>query len=468
MSHSIKRISVLMLVGVALVLPHLFDAIWQDEAYTLLGFASRGFLYPFTDYHLPNNHVLLSAMLSLWWSPGESVIALRLPFLLAFIASMALLVSIARKIAGETVALLAIIFFSFGTVASNFTLQLRGYGISWLFVTLMVWALLAWVHYNQARFGFIYGLSGAILLAIVPTNLLTCLVIMGWGAVLICQQSIAPRDKMLRLLALCGLPLLGLSAYIAIWPQVLAASGKAFSDWTKTGAYAEFYLSYLSDFIVVLPIVLLGLITGRKFESNDYRPGWLMASVILVPVVFLAVLKNPPFPRNFVPLIPLISLSLAVFTEKGLNVLQARKWIQPLPAVALIAVLVLAMKFAAWDCRKIAKLDSVSNICSTYYQHDYRPESVAAFLASRTDNASGLVLADFEGLFALMFLNANLGLGLNLDHYKTYQPENNSELPWIVLGGDPATSLVIKMNAKEVLYKVKFDSGYFKVYIPAQ
>lgn len=457
-----------MLVGVGVVLPHLFDAIWQDEAYTLLGFASRGFLYPFTDYHLPNNHVLLSAMLSLLWSPGESVIAMRLPFLLAFIASMGLLVAIARKIAGEMVAVLTVIFFSFGTVASNFALQLRGYGISWLFVSLMIWALLAWIEHGQARFGFIYGLAGAILLAIVPTNLLTCLVIMSWGAVLICQQSIALRDKMQRLLTLCGLPLLGLSAYIAIWPQVLAASGRAFSDWTKAGAYAEFYLSYLSDFLVVLPIVLLGVIAGRNCNGNAYRPGWLMACVILVPIMFLAVLKNPPFPRNFVPLIPLISLSLAIFTAKGLSVLQARRWIQPLPAVVLIGIVILVMKFVGWDCRKVAKLDSVSNICSTYYQHNYRPESVAAFLTAHPDNASGVVLADFEGLFALMFLNANLGLGLDLAYYKTYQPGNISEMPWIVLGGNPATSLAIKMNASEVIYEVKFDSGYFKVYAPAK
>lgn len=137
----LKWTLIFMLIGVLLVLPRLFDAVWQDEAYTLLEFASHGFLYPFTDYHLPKNHVLLSALLSIWGVPGDSIVALRSPFLLAFIVSMGLLAWAAKRMAGNIAALLAVAFFAFSTITENFALQLRGYGIPWLFVTMMVLAL---------------------------------------------------------------------------------------------------------------------------------------------------------------------------------------------------------------------------------------------------------------------------------------------------------------------------------------
>ena len=72
-----------------LVAPHLADEIWYDEAYTLMNFSGRGWLHAFYDYHAPNNHVIFSAMLSLWHGfvlgDQASVFGLRvLPCLMFF------------------------------------------------------------------------------------------------------------------------------------------------------------------------------------------------------------------------------------------------------------------------------------------------------------------------------------------------------------------------------------------------
>jgi hypothetical protein len=457
-----------VLVGAGLTLPHLYDAIWQDEAYTLLQFAAHGFFYPFTDYHLPNNHPLLSSLLSALWSPGDSVVALRWPFLAAFVASSLILAWITKRLAGDIAASLAVIFFSFGTVTENFALQLRGYGISWLFVTLMMASLLSYCHSGKRIVAIIYGFSGAILLAIVPTNIITCLVIMTWGTVLLLHQRIEYFDKALRLCAVYILPMFGLLAYIMIWSQVMTASGRSFSDWSKIGALSEFYLSYLAEFIVFIPFVLLGAIVFvRQRTENTKSLGWLAAGLILVPFIFVAVMKNAPFPRNFLPLIPLISLVLAVFAEKGLMVACIKER-TVLFFVVVMTILVVGLRFSGWGCQKVATLDSVSNLCHPYYQHDYRPESVATFLANRPEGASSLVLTDFEGLYALMFLNVNYNLGLNLAHYKGVNlSQSPSALPWIVLGGRIDRALTAKIVDRQIDYRLQFDSGYFKVYAPS-
>src|SRR5437868_3994125 len=57
-----------VVIGLLNALPHLHEAIWQDEAATLEFHASHGFLHPFVHYGTPNNHIAFSAMLAAWRS----------------------------------------------------------------------------------------------------------------------------------------------------------------------------------------------------------------------------------------------------------------------------------------------------------------------------------------------------------------------------------------------------------------
>ena len=56
-------IILLWVLGTLRVLPGLSDAVWQDEAATLLLYANREFTYPFAVYPQPNNHMLFSGVL---------------------------------------------------------------------------------------------------------------------------------------------------------------------------------------------------------------------------------------------------------------------------------------------------------------------------------------------------------------------------------------------------------------------
>ena len=93
---------VLMCVLLAVIgeLPHLKDDAWQDEAATLMLFAAHGVREAFGNYSMPNNHMLFSAALSLWWARGDSVMVARLLPALMWLVSTALMVVVGRRSLG--------------------------------------------------------------------------------------------------------------------------------------------------------------------------------------------------------------------------------------------------------------------------------------------------------------------------------------------------------------------------------
>ncbi|MEO8161568.1 MAG: hypothetical protein ABI588_09120, partial [Arenimonas sp.] len=121
---------------------HLGDPIWQDEAATLLNFATKGWLGPFLQYRTPNNHILFSAMMGAWlrlFPSGVDLQTLRaLPFGL-FLAAVPATFFATRRFSGTVGALIASTLFASSAVSANFAAQLRGYAPSWVFFSLLLW-----------------------------------------------------------------------------------------------------------------------------------------------------------------------------------------------------------------------------------------------------------------------------------------------------------------------------------------
>jgi hypothetical protein len=126
-----------------ILLPHLLDEIWVDEAYTLLQFSSNGFLYAFSNYHAPNNHMLFSALLSAYWEPGMSQSLLRLPLLVLHVAGLGAIFLAARRLCGRESALIALALYGGSWATLSFVLELRGYGLSMVLSSLQMCGALA-------------------------------------------------------------------------------------------------------------------------------------------------------------------------------------------------------------------------------------------------------------------------------------------------------------------------------------
>jgi hypothetical protein len=458
--------------GIFQVFPHLVDPVWQDESYTLLNFSSRGFFYPFTNYHLPNNHVLLSALLS-GWSPGDAVSHLRLPLFFAFVASMALLAWTTVRNFGATAAIATTLLFALSTITANFALQLRGYGLSWLFVGLMLWALPAYAIHRKKGAGLLYSLAGSGLLALLPTNVIVygVFVVWGWGLVFFSSWPIREKRKQWLLITLG--PMAGLLAYIGIWSQVLAASGHGFSDWGKLALVAEFARTFFSEFWLLLPFVFAGcyflLSEVRQGKKQAYIELALAFSLLVVPVLFLMVVKQAPFPRNLVPLLPVFCVVTGVVVAKGWQACTDVSFLRNVPLIAISAIATFTLKFLGPGCESVSDINRVSNLCRLYYQQDYQPEAVAQYILNHPVGRDSTIVTGYEGLYALGFLQVNYGLELHLENYRNYRPTSVKHgLPWLVTARDADLSQMLKqMNLDAFFYQQALDTGYFKIYIPA-
>ena len=125
-------LALVLLTGLGLALPHLRDEVWYDESYTLDYFATGNLGHAFTRYHEPNNHILFSALLSVWRGVTDAAPVLRLLPLMFFLVALVLLAAGAARLAGGVAGMLAGMLFATSHVTLNFALQLRGYGPSWL------------------------------------------------------------------------------------------------------------------------------------------------------------------------------------------------------------------------------------------------------------------------------------------------------------------------------------------------
>lgn len=128
------------------------------------------------------------------------------------------------------------------------------------------------------------------------------------------------------------------------------------------GALWEFYKSYLADFLIFIPFIVAGvthcLTKKTNIEDEYYLMRGLLSALVTVPILFLLMMKNAPFPRNFVPLIPLVSLVMAVSVAHVLKVMENKEWVRAFPLTLALVVLCLVFKLQGWGCEKFAKLDS--------------------------------------------------------------------------------------------------------------
>jgi len=299
--------------GIFLIYPHLADNIWQDEAYTLIKFSTSGPFYPFTNYHVPNNHPLFSSLMSLWWGWGDSIVHLRLLPFLIFIFVLALFAYTAKRLGGPVAAIFATIMFATSQVTENFALQIRGYSLSWLPVTACLLALPHYIEHGHKKWIILFIISSAVCIAIIPSNMFICLAFVLWGFSLIfLNKKLYIRQKLLQVLLILLGPLLGMVSYSLIWNEVIKESQKKWSMWNYSEIIQHWTWATISDFMLLIPFILFGALllfkgalTDKSLSIGSPRNQLLLLSSLIISFLFWMIISpNPPFPRTFVPFLP--------------------------------------------------------------------------------------------------------------------------------------------------------------------
>lgn len=159
--------ALIVLLGISLMgmffrYAYLWRPMGHDETYTFMAFASRGLRVAITDYHLPNNHVFHTILVSLFYQFfGDSPAVIRMP---AFIAGTLVIPAtylIGRIFYNSNIGLVGASIVASLPVLIDYSTTARGYPIITLFALLII-ALAAFVkdHRNIVAWGGLVVLAG--------------------------------------------------------------------------------------------------------------------------------------------------------------------------------------------------------------------------------------------------------------------------------------------------------------------
>jgi hypothetical protein len=375
----------LLLAFTLLVLfSHLMPPSWYDENYTLVYFVWRGPAVIFTDYHLPNNHVLYSFALWLWQQAiGVHLLGSRIFSLMLTSLAIPGLYLAGRALGRREIGLFAAIIFASSHIVGDFSAQLRGYSLSMGLIGLTLGFAAAWWKQDCAarRYALGYAICGALAIGVIPTNVIFVGAVAGW---LLFAGAMWRRPDHWPVIGVLAAPLLGLAIYLPVWRQMAASA--ASMNATTYGNFVQETTGalFVYDMPWFLPLVAGGLWLLRGRES--FFP-FLWLAAIIVATLAAPLLFPVPFSRNYVPVIPLVALlggwSLATLcnTQRWFGWNSAKRF-----SIVIVAVLSLAtgreMLLGQYESQRwVTASGKPQNLLDQYYQSlRYNPAEVLAYL----------------------------------------------------------------------------------------
>jgi hypothetical protein len=453
------------LAAVALASRHLSDEAWFDEVYTLENFAVGA--RAFVDYHQPNNHVLFSAALSVWRSiAGESMPALRLLPLAMFAGAVVATGEAFRRIAGESAGLLASLAFATGHAALGHALQLRGYGPSWLPLSLAFLALVCDRERPRAWLLAAAAACLAVAVGILPTNVVPAGVLIAWLGLEAAAGKRSRRD-VLRFVVAAAAPATGIVFYLGVLRELASHAAGFSSRWTRAGVLLDWGRATFSDPPFLLLLLLPSLvILARRVRAGDAPARSLLAlffAAAAVPALFVAVSPGVPFPRNLVPLLPLWSGVIAAGLGVAATVLDGGRR----RVVGFVALCFLAGGgWREWFREARHPRDvTPHSMYDAYFHWKFHPSRAMEAVKGRAGGSPALALCDGADPLALAFARGPEG-PVELRHADTFDAASDlGIIPvfLIVRDAEAAADLHRRLGRKGELRLLE-DTGFFLVF----
>jgi hypothetical protein len=310
-----------------------FD-LWGDELISLQEYALAGFTTTVTKYLTPNNHILFNLMNGVvsdllgvqdLYRAMDRVQVLRWLQWPMAVGTCLYVFLVGRRFFSSSTGVLALVFLVTCLPFLNFTMQLRGYGLSMLLAAGLAyhtWSAeerQSWTHLlliSIATFGILY---------VIPSNIYFAAalgVLVAWRAVWPADESEKQRPLWRRrgVLALAALGtgfLLALLAYLPVLTDLInnrfaEASPDEFG-FVLFRRLPQVALGLVSMRYLLIPVVLGGFFFAlRKGESR--LPGSEKAAILIallfLPFLFSFLRNDEAFQRTFIFLAPIFSLAL--------------------------------------------------------------------------------------------------------------------------------------------------------------
>jgi hypothetical protein len=318
------------LLALALRLPGIGSDLWLDEIVTVEQYAGRSIGAIFSTYEGANNHLLNSLLVHLSLEAfGEEEWAVRLPALLAGVATVPALYWVARELLGPLPSLLASLALAVAYPHVFFSQNARGYAFALLFGLVSSGFLVRALRADASRDWVLYVGTAVLCVVAVPTG---GFVVAGQAAVVAAAVVLAARRggrsaaapvAWRGVLAYAWVALLLGQAYAQV---VSRASSVAEDAWTRPDAgWAPLSLDFARELlddatargplaaVVVLAAACVGLVGLVSLARRDWA---LLAALSLGPILNLAfvVARGLVFSPRFLLALLLPALLVAVET----------------------------------------------------------------------------------------------------------------------------------------------------------
>jgi|GEM_PF-1223824 len=424
---------------------HVHQDAWWDELISLKDYALVSIETTRTSYPEPGNHILFNLFDNLisrligirdFYDMLDHLWKLRLAQGLLAIGTCGYVFLTAQRFISRQFASLAVIFLAGCIPFLNFSLQLRGYNMSMLYVSMVVYHALSYIDGRKWPHALLTALASFFLLYTIPSNvyfLFTVGAVIGADWLLVFRGKTktekgkkAKAEKKPSLFSYPHLWVLGAIgvgaaltyvAYQPVMEQLLdnrfvskAPPERSFVLTTVLPSVVKAFFSF--RWLLMVP-VLAGIffwLVKKDVEGNRRILTQLLVLFIL-PFVLLYLHEKVPFERTFVHLAPVFALLLTALTALFLNGIKLSDGIKQ----GIVAVLaVYGIGNSIWQKSEInAHLDRnlernkrEQNIYHNFYLADnFQPhQAVKEFLALNDTNTTILLADELDRVSYLYYL----------------------------------------------------------------
>jgi hypothetical protein len=311
----------LTLLALAVRWPYFHQSLFGDELFLYLDVHGRSLGQVLSAVHDTEKTPPLGFLLAwLFARGGDATVLVRLPSLVASVATVPLLYLLGRRALGRGAGLVAAAWFALSPFAIFYGSEARAYALVAALVVLSTLALLSALEERRVRWWALYALAAA---AALYTHYIAALVLLPQGAWALWTHRDSAREQLLA----AGAVLLALAPWLpSFLVQARHSGGEArrlallapltLSSFFKTSALAVVGHPFapLRDVpgrapLVAIVAVLAGLALAVAYQSwrdvgwtkpNLAAPGTLLVLLALVPLLAIALYSLRPHTSFFV------------------------------------------------------------------------------------------------------------------------------------------------------------------------
>ncbi len=392
--------------------------LWYDEVFTLTNYVLVPLNRTVTDYSFPNNHVFANLLNNGWLQllgVREIGPLLDRPWLIRILPLAATLGTLTyvyltgRRFLGRFQARVALVVLTTTLPFFNFALQVRGFSLSMLFITALVYRTLAWEQNRRWYHAVRVVVATTLALYTIPLNLYAILALGGFLAVAgIIVRGRPRRSRLTAAGLMLGGTLLALLFYVPVLGPLFGnrfvASHGLFhlpTLFRTLPLVLHYFISWRYLLVIIVAVGIIPIL-ARRAPVARRRVAILLLTTLLVPFLLSFVRGDRPWLRVFVNLTPVLALLVGLsagFLETAVPAFRRRAWLALLILLVYcqgtFAVTRLHVRYRL--AQDIGLGSKSQDIFYSYYQEHYHPRALARELAARIREQSGpTVLLDFD------------------------------------------------------------------------